>query len=365
MSVVVAARRTWVGRPAAGHAHADETRLAAAVLSAAAQDASAGRVDDVVLGNAAGHGGNVARRAALAGLGLAVPGISVDRQCASGLAAVATGAALVDAGHADVVLAGGVESTTRAPARSHGRLDYRRASFAPPPWADPEAGQAADRLARARGVTRERQHAYAIASHSRVRAAHEAGWFGPEVTGVGGLDRDEHARPLPGRVLDRLPGAFDPDGSVTAASAAPAADGAAAVALVPDGPPGLRVRGAATVACGPDMPLLAPVRAVRTVCERTGVGPADLAAVELVEAFAVQALVVAEDLGLDPLGDPRWNPDGGALGAGHPFGASGAIAVVRLYSRLVRGGAPAGALGVATAAGTGGVGVALLLEVVR
>ncbi|WP_308199842.1 acetyl-CoA C-acyltransferase [Isoptericola croceus] len=362
MSVVVAARRTWVGVAGRGHRRADETTLAAAVLAAAAQDAGLRAVDDVVLGNAAGHGGNVARRAALAA-GLTAPGITVDRQCASGLAAVAVGAALIDAGQARAVLAGGVESGSRAPARAHGSLSYDRASFTPPPWADPGLGVAADRLARARGIDRERQHAWAVRSHDRVRAAHAAGRFTAEAVLVGALARDEQARRLDPRVLDRLPGAFVAGGSVTAASAAPVADGAAAVVVVPDGVPGLRVRAVATCGTDPARPMLGPVAAVRAVCARAGVTLDDVAAVELVEAFAVQALAVTADLGVAD--DRRWNADGGTLGLGHPFGASGAVAVVRLFARLVTAGAPTGTLGLATAAAAGGLGVALLVEVVR
>ncbi|MCK0118477.1 acetyl-CoA C-acyltransferase [Isoptericola sp. S6320L] len=362
MSVVVAARRTWIGVTGRGHRRVDETTLAAAVLTAAARDAGLHAVDDVVLGNAAGHGGNVARRAALAA-GLTAPGVTVDRQCASGLAAVAVGAALVDAGQAAAVLAGGVESGSRAPARARGVLAYDRASFAPPPWADPGLGVAADRLARDRGTSRARQHAWAVRSHERVRTAPAAGRFATETVAVGALDRDEHARRLDPPLLDRLPGAFVAGGSVTAASAAPVGDGAAAVAVVPDGVPGLRVRAVATCAADPSRPMLGPVAAVRAVCARAGVALDDVAAVELVEAFAVQALAVTDDLGAAD--DPRWNADGGTLGLGHPFGASGAVAVVRLFARLVTAGAPAGTLGLATAAAAGGLGVALLVEVVR
>ncbi|WP_402464528.1 thiolase family protein [Isoptericola aurantiacus] len=372
MSVVVAARRTAVGTAGHGHAHLDETALAAAVLVATAQDAASvgclpprPGAPEVVLGNAAGHGGNVARRAALAGLGVDVPGLTVDRQCASGLAAVAVGAALIDAGQAGLVLAGGVESATRAPARAHGTAPYDRASFAPPPWADPEAGEAADRLARTHGISRSRQHEHAVLAHRRALAAHRAGRFVREIVPAGTLRRDEHARTLSDAVLARLPGAFGPAGSVTAASAAPAADGAAAVALVPDGVPGLRVRSAATCAGDPAMPLLAPVTAVRTVLGRAGATTRDVAAFEMVEAFAVQALAVSEQLGVDPASDARWCPDGSTLALGHPFGASGAICLVRLFARLVHGGAPAGTLGVAASAATGGLGVAVLVEVVR
>ncbi|ANC30759.1 beta-ketoacyl synthase N-terminal-like domain-containing protein [Isoptericola dokdonensis] len=369
MSVVVAARRTWVGRAGRGHAAQDETTLAAAVLAACARDA-ARDVDDVVLGNAAGHGGDVARRAALAALGRHVPGVGVDRQCASGLAAVNLAAALVDAGHADVVLAGGVEVAGRAPARAHGPLRYDRASFAPPPWADPDLGVAAEALATRRGIGRERQHACAAASHARVLAAHRDGRFAAETVPAAGLHRDEHARSLRAAVEARLPGAFAPGGSVTALSAAPAADGAAAVAIVADGSrptgvPGLRVVATATVAGVPAQAPLAVVPAVRAACSRGGVRLDDVAAFEVVEAFAAQVLAVGDDLGVDVATDLRWNPDGGALGYGHPFGASGAVALVRLFARLVGGGAPPGTFGLAAAAAAGGQGVAVLVEVLR
>jgi acetyl-CoA C-acetyltransferase len=380
MSVVVAARRTWIGRAGAGHGAHDETTLAAAVLSACARDArgvveglrgvTSSRVDEVVLGNAAGHGGDVARRAALAAFGSHVPGVSVDRQCASGLAAITLGAALVDAGQATTVLAGGVEVAGRAPARAHGALAYVRASFAPPPWADPDLGVAAEALARRRGLGRDAQHAYAVTSHERVLAAHGAGRFDAETVAVGALHRDEHARVVPATVQERLPGAFVPGGTVTALSASPAADGAATVALVADdalapGTPGLRVVATATVAGIPAEAPLAVVAAIGRVCARAAVTLDDVAAFEVVEAFAAQVLAVGQDLGLDVARDDRWNPDGGALGYGHPFGASGAVAMVRLFARLVAGGAPPGTLGLAAAAAAGGQGVAVLVEVVR
>ncbi|PFG42631.1 acetyl-CoA C-acetyltransferase [Isoptericola jiangsuensis] len=390
MSVIVAARRTWVGRAGRGHAAQDETTLAAAVLAACAQDLAGGLraappgprgpgtpprgeradVDDVLLGNAAGHGGDVARRAALAAFGRHVPGVGVDRQCASGLAAVVLGSALVDARQADVVLAGGVEVAGRAPTRAHGPLRYARASFAPPPWADPDLGLAAEALATRRGIDRERQHTCAATSHARILAAHAADRFAAETTGVGSLAHDEHARTVPPGMQARLPGAFTPGGSVTALSAAPAADGAAAVALVaddalPPGAAGLRVVATVAVAGTPADAPLAVVPAVRRVCARAGVRLDDVAALEVVEAFAGQVLAVGDDLGLDVLADPRWNADGGALGRGHPFGASGAVALVRLFSRLVRADVPDGSLGVAAAAAAGGQGVAVLVEVVR
>ncbi len=404
--VVVAARRTWIGTRGHGHRSLSEVDLAAAVLVATLADARAlgvaADVDDVVLGCCTGPGGNVARVAALAaGAGVSVPGLTVDRQCASGLAAVLLAAQQVRAGEAGLVLAGGTESASRAPARAHrtpwGDVAYTRAGFAPTPWADPGMGEAADVLARHRGITRERQEAYAARSHARALAAHAAGRFEAETVAVGRegarLARDERARRLDAGTLARLSPAFTTDGTVTAATSSPVSDGAALVAVVPGstrhalGVPGLRVLAAATVGCDPALPGWGPVPAVRAVLDRAGVRLDDVAAVEVVEAFAAQVLAVTDALGLDPLGDGagagpdgagtarpgvgddgadgRVCADGGALALGHPWGASGAVSVVRLYSRLVRAGAPAGTLGLATAAVGGGLGVAALVEVVR
>ncbi|MBD8080626.1 thiolase family protein [Cellulosimicrobium arenosum] len=380
--VVVAARRTWIGTVGRGHHERTETDLAAAVLAATACDlrglGNDTPTDDVVLGSCTGPGGNVARAAALAaGLGVGVPGLTVDRQCGSGLAAVIAAAQQVRAGDARLVLAGGTESASRAPQRAHraphGLTPYARAAFTPAPWADPDMGAAADALARRRGITRERQDAYAVRSHTLARAAHAAGRFGPESVPVGDrLDRDERARRLDPDVVGRLRAAFTPDGTVTAATASPVSDGAAVVAVVPESVrrdlrvPGLRVVATASVGCDPALPGWGPVPATRAVLDRAGWSVADLRAVEIVEAFAAQVLAMTDALGLDPLGgDERVCADGGALALGHPWGATGAVSVVRLFSRLVRAGAPAGARGLATAAVGGGTGVAALVEVVR
>ncbi|MGW5163376.1 thiolase family protein, partial [Nonomuraea wenchangensis] len=169
--VVVAARRTPIGT--AGHAYKDLAveLLAAPVVAAVARDARLdGRpVDDVVLGNCMGPGGNVARVAALAaGLGNEVPGLTVDRQCGSGLAAILVAAQAVRAGDAELVIAGGAESASTAPLRTRkGESEpYARAPFAPDGHPDPDMGPAAEALAAARGITRARQDAYAARSHA-------------------------------------------------------------------------------------------------------------------------------------------------------------------------------------------------------
>ncbi len=207
--VIVAAARTPIGT--AGHAFADLTvdRLGSVVLGSllARAGVAGGSVDDVVLGNCTGPGGNVARLTALAtGLPTSVPGLTIDRQCASGLAAIDIAAHLVRGG-ARVVLAGGVESASTAPWRFWPPVDgaepvrYTRAPFAPG-GDDLEMGLANDLLAAEAGVTRQRQDAYAARSHERAVAARAAGAFDSEIVAVGSVVHDE--RPRAGLTVERL-----------------------------------------------------------------------------------------------------------------------------------------------------------------
>ena len=324
-------------------------------------------VGDVVLGNCCGPGGDVARIAALAaGLGSGVPGSTVDRQCGSGLEAVRLAAALVRSGEVEAALAGGTESAT------HARDGGARAAFAPPGWPDPEMGVAADELAAKTGVSRERQDAYAARSHRLAVAAAAQGCYADELVTVAGCSADDRPRPrLTVDVLARMPAAFVPGGTVTAGNACGINDGAAAVAVVTEqararaAVPGLRILATAAVGVDPELPGLGPVPAVREVLRRAALPLDAVDVVEITEAFAAQLLACTDLLGLDPLGpdDRRVCPDGGAIALGHPWGASGALLVVRLFSRLVTRGA--GRYGVAACAVGGGQGVAVLVEAVR
>lgn len=379
--VVVAARRTPIGTAAHAFRSLTVDRLAAPVIGAVAREVAhlGVPVEDVVLGNCTGPGGNVARVSALAaGMGHGVPGVTVDRQCGSGLAAILLAGQAVGGGEMDLVIAGGAESASTAPLRAHRGLageaaaPYERAPFVPAGHPDPDMGPAAEALAAARGVSRERQDAYACQSHAKALAAREAGRFEQEIVAVGGRVADQRPRALRMESLSRLPAAFVPGGTVTAGNSSPVSDGAAAVAIVPErlraaaGLPGLRLRAGAVVGCDPELPGWGPVLAVRRVLRRAGADLERVAAVEIVEAFAAQVLAVTDALGLDPLGADRDRvcADGGALALGHPWGATGAVVVTRLFSRLVRSDAPAGTLGLATAAVGGGLGVAALFEVV-
>jgi acetyl-CoA C-acetyltransferase len=397
--VVVAARRTPVATAGKGLAGVEVADLAAPVLAALAADLTSAlpgprppAIDEVVLGNCCGPGGDIARVATLAaGLGVQVPATTVDRQCGSGLEAIRVAAALIGSGSASVVLAGGAESASTAPwrvARPRSAADvprpYQRAPFAPAGFADPQMGTAADDLARLRGVGRERQDAYAARSHARAVSAARDGRFDSELVPVAGMAKDDRPRHgLTPATLGRFRPSFGADGTATSGNSCGINDGAAAVAVIPEplraaaGLPGLQILGTAVAGVDPALPGLGPVPAVEQVLMRAGLGVGDLAVFEITEAFAGQVLACTDALGLDPLDadDDRVCPDGGAIAVGHPWGASGALLMVRLFSSLLdrarrtggtrgTGAATASRFGLATCAIGGGQGIAVLVQAV-
>ncbi len=374
--MIVAALRTPIGTAGRSLAKIDAATLAAPVLARLAADlAEAGGVPgEIVLGNCMGPGGDVARVATLAaGLSYDVPALTVDRQCGSGLAAIGVAAALVRAsGHP--VIAGGVESASTAPWRFHAPngdqppVRYERAPFAPDQIGDPEMGLAADRLAAEFGIGRAEQDAYAARSHQRAWAAQSAGLLHDEMLPVGPVTADERPRDaMTAARLGRLPAVFRPGGTVTAGNSCGVNDGAAAVAVVPGGQDvtGLRILATSSVGVDPNLPGIGLVPAVQRALDLAGLTLADIDVVELNEAFAGQILACCSALDLDPR---RVCPEGGALALGHPWGASGAVLVVRLFSQLMRpspvrnGSARFGLAGVSVG---GGQGVAMVVEACR
>lgn len=361
---VVAALRTPVAPRGGGLSRLDLDDLCAPVLThvIAAAGLSPDAIDDVVLGNALGAGGNPARRVALAaGLPERVAGLTLDRQCCGGLDALIIGAALIASGQAEVIAAGGVESYSRRPVRL--RTDpgggepvaYDRPPFAPWPDRDPEMDDAADALAIAGGVSRTAQDDWAIESHRKAGQTE----MSAELVPLAGLDRDPFTRNLTPRLAGRAPRLV---GSITAANAAVAADGAAVCILVSDrvaarlSDAGLSYRGGATLGACPDLPGLAPVGAIRALLSRTDTKASDLTTVEVMEAYAVQAIACVRGAALDPA---IVNLGGGGLARGHPVGASGAINVVRLFHELRQ----RGGTGLAAIAAAGGLGTAVMLSV--
>jgi acetyl-CoA C-acetyltransferase len=314
-------------------------------------------VDEVILSNALGAGGNPARRVALAaGLPERVAGLTIDRQCAGGLDAVLLARAMVLGGMAEVVLAGGVESWSRRPLRlatdpaGGPPIPYEAPAFTPWPDRDPDMTEAAAALATRLGISRARQEGWAVASHARA-LSHPPGGIVPLL----GVERDPFARRLTPATAARAPLLA---GTVSTATTAVAADAAAMCLVVSDrvarrlGGHPLRLVGGMTLGARPEEPGLAPVAAIRETLARARLAAPDLAQAELMEAFAVQAIACVEGAGLDPA---RVNPQGGALARGHPIGASGAVLAVTLFHHLGHG------HGLAAIAAAGGIGTALLV----
>jgi len=376
--VIIAARRTAIGNVGGMHrARPVETLGAAAVLAALADSGlDAGDVGEVIMGNAAGGGGNLARLIGLsADLPESVPAITLDRQCASGLDAIVYGARLIQTGAAEAVIAGGAESPSTAPWRVEKPPSlyrglprfYGEAPFAPGAGGDRQMIEAAERVARECGISREAQDAYAHASHQRAAAAAALGAFDAEIVPVsGGTERDEGPKAgLKPETLARAAPLLS-DGTVTAGNSCPVSDGAAAVVIVSPTlharlghPPGLAVLDAASGGVDPARLGLGAIPAVERLRARSGAHWGGLAAAEFNEAFASQVLATLEDLEL-PLA--IMNAHGGAIALGHPYGASGAVLVVRLFTRIVRAGADG--FGLAMLAAAGGLGVAAMFKAV-
>lgn len=361
-TVIIAARRSPVAPRGGALSRWSLQDMAAPVIAALLQDSglSADQVGEVILANALGGGGNPARLAALAaGLPQHVAGLSIDRQCCGGMDAVLLAQAMIRAGQHQVVIAGGAESYSRRPLRLRTDPDggapqpYDAPPFTPWPDRDPDMAEAAEALALALKIPREEQDAWAVESHARALQYAPP----PEIVPLAGLSRDGFARRMTMALCAR---ARPLAGSVTAANTAVAADGAAFCLLVSGriarrlGRLGLRILGGATRGDDPALPGIAPVAAIRAALEQAGIRPGQLDAIEIMEAFAVQAIACARLAGL-PVA--QVNAQGGALARGHPIGASGAINLVRLCHRLQRG-----QTGLAAIAAAGGLGTAVLLR---
>jgi 3-oxoadipyl-CoA thiolase len=383
-SFIIAAVRTPIGRYGGALAGVRPDDLAAVAVREAVARAGVdpAEIDEVVLGaaNQAGEDNrNVARMAALlAGLPDSVPGFTVNRLCASGLTAVATARQMIAAGDAEVVVAGGVESMTRAPwvsekpskawSKPGASFDTSIGWRFPNPrfGADTTLSmpETAERVAQRWRLTREELDAFALRSHERALDAIKNGRFTDEIIPVGEVDTDEG--PRPDTSLERLAGLrplHGRGGVVTAGNSSSLNDGAAAVVIASEAyverhglTPRARLVASASAGVAPDIMGIGPVPATQKALARAGWSVGDLDAVELNEAFASQALACIRDLGLDP---ESVNSDGGAIALGHPLGASGARILVTLLGRLERSGARRG---LATMCVGVGQGTALLVE---
>ncbi len=378
-AVVVAARRTPFARLDGALREWTADALASRVVSGLLEGLPDVVPDDVIIATATGPGGNLARRSALAaGLDASVPGLTLDRQCGGGLDAVTLACRLVESGAGTAYVAGGVESISTSPLRSGppreaqvgGRGFFPRHAFAPDGYDDPGMAASAEDVAGARGIPRERQDAYAAESHARAVAAREAGVFDREIVpcvvdDVTVSDDECPRATLTAGRMARMPSIVRRDGSVTAGNSSQLADGAAAVVVLAEsraralGLGGLIHRDSVTVGVDPAVPNLGAVAAARLLGRRgPAFDPRAATCVSMTEAFAVQMLATVDDLGLDTA---RVNPRGGSIALGHPWGASGALQVVRLATDLA---SADGASGLALAAIAGGMGSAAWFEAV-
>lgn len=376
-ALLVGGRRTPVGKYGGALSSVRPDDLAALTIKAVIEDAGIDPsvVDDVILGNANGAGEenrNVARMAwLLAGFPDTVPGITVNRLCASGMSAIGIATAMVRSGMADVVVAGGVESMSRAPwvmekpttafAKPGAAFDTAIGwRFVNPRFADGEFGEkftfsmpeTAEEVGEVDGITRENADAFAARSHERALAAIEAGRFADEivpvvVTGRKGaetiVDTDEGPVPAPPRGARRPAPDHQEGRRGHRRQLLLLNDGASAILVVSERAaqkygltPRARVVEFTSAGLAPEIMGLGPVPATEKALARSGWSVADLGAVELNEAFATQSLASMRRLGLDP---ETVNADGGAIALGHPLGSSGSRLVVTLLGRMEREGA--------------------------
>lgn len=347
-------------------------------------------IDDVILGNvnqAGEDNRNVARMALLlAGIPKEVPGMTVNRLCASGMEAVAVAARAIRAGEASVMLAGGVESMSRSPwvlSKSDG--PYSRSQkfedstlgwrFVNPRMREmygvDSMGETAENVAAEWGISRADQDAFALRSQQRCAAATARGIFAEEIVAVpipkkDPVDRDEHPRPeTTAEGLAKLKPVMRPDGTVTAGNASGINDGASALLIASESAaarhglkPRARIVGTAVAGVAPRVMGIGPVPATKKLLERLGLTIAQMDAIELNEAFAAQGVAVLRDLGL-PDDAPNVNPNGGAIAMGHPLGASGGRLVATALYQLERTG---GRYALCTMCIGVGQGIAMVIE---
>lgn len=362
-AVIVEAKRTAIGKKEGIMRTLHPHEMAAPLLKYLDRRIE-GDIDDVILGNVVGPGGNVARLSALeAGLPLSVPGLTLDRQCSSGIEAIRMACHLVQAGAGKFYIAGGVESASTS--------SYpRRAKFSTVRIGDPDMGVAAEYVAQKYQINRERQDEYALLSYQRSRRAYGEGIYEKEIHPFGQFTRDEEL--LKERNMEKLLKRANPifikeKGTVTAANSCGIHDGASAVLVIEENvakelgfQPVLRFKDSQVSAVHPFYPGIAPVTAIRELLQRNDLEMNDIDLIEINEAFASKIVACAQELGISY---EKLNVHGGALTIGHPYGASGSILITRLFYEAQRRKHVKFVL--AAIGSAGGIGVALLFEVAQ
>ncbi|MFC7441090.1 thiolase family protein [Laceyella putida] len=341
-----------------------------------------GEVDDVIFGNCLGGGGNMGRLSLLqAGLPLSVPGMTIDRQCGSGINSVALAAQAVIAGSGKIFVAGGTESMTRSPylleppSQAFDRTPpkFVRRQLSPDHIGDPPMGITAENLAERYEISREEQDAFALRSQQNMKKAVGMGWFKEEIVPVPLKDKkgntllfdtDEHPRPdTTMEALSKLPSVFKGDGSVTAGNSSGVNDGASALVIMSSQEaerrglePLAKIKHWAVAGVDPNIMGIGPVPATRKVLAEMGLSLEDMDLIEINEAFAAQVLACDRELHFDW---EKVNVNGGAIAHGHPIAATGGVLVMKLAYEMRRRNVKRGLV---TACIGGGQGIALILE---
>ncbi|MCE5286656.1 MAG: thiolase family protein [Pelosinus sp.] len=355
-------------------------RLAALVLNEVLRrySLSPDTIDQVLLGNAVGPGGNIARVSLLAaGWPYSIPGITIDSQCGSGLSAIQLAMGQIVSGQAELVIAGGVESTSMAPRRQFNHRDprfqgdnvyYESAPFSTPEVGDPSIGEAAEKLAEKMEISRKDMDLYALESHKRACLTKQQGLLRDIILPLAQdgkeIAADECIRQrISLALLERMPPAFLAGGRITAGNTCLKHDGAAAILLAsPAAVKKYKLRPEATLhktiscGCDPNFFPLGPVYAIQKLLQGRQISLDDIAALEINEAFAVKILACCQRLDFSLA---KTNMLGGALAYGHPYGASGAIILLHLLKALAK---VQGKWGIASIGAVGGMGNAVLIE---
>lgn len=383
-AVIVSAVRTAIGRQGSALASVPAYVLGAEVIKEAVKRAgiSPEMIDDVIFGNVLSGGGNIARLTALqTGLSLELPGLTVDRQCGSGINAINLAAQAIRSGDGDVFIAGGTESMSRAPylmdrpekPYSSSPPSFRKSQLSPKEIGDPPMGITAENLVKKYNISRLEQDEFSLRSQQRMSAAMEAGYFDEQIVPINIPVRkgepivfktDEHPRPqttLEG--LSKLQPAFLQGGTVTAGNSSGLNDAASALVIMSREKadelgltPLAVVRQYAVAGVDPNIMGIGPVPAVRKVMEKSGLSLEDMDLIEINEAFAAQVLACNRELNMDM---DKVNVNGGAIAHGHPLGATGAILATKAVYELKRRG---GQYALLTACIGGGQGIATILE---
>lgn len=383
-AVIVSAVRTAIGRQGSALASIPAHVFGAEVIKEAVKRAkiSPEMVDDVIFGNVLSGGGNIARLTALqTGLSLDLPGLTVDRQCGSGINAINLAAQAIWAGDGDVYIAGGTESMSRAPylmdrpekPYSSSPPVFRKSQLSPKEIGDPPMGITAENLVAKYHISRQEQDEFALRSQQKMAAAMEEGRFDEQIVPIATpvkkgepivFKTDEHPRPQTTlEALSKLQPAFLKDGTVTAGNSSGLNDAASAVVVMSrekaeelNLTPLAVIRAYAVAGVDPNIMGIGPVPAVRKVLEKSGLALEEMDLIEINEAFAAQVLACNRELNMNL---EKVNVNGGAIAHGHPLGATGAILVTKAVYELARSG---GRYALITACIGGGQGIATVLE---